>query len=536
MNTVGLNASRKAWRKHEDTNMEPSTEGAAEKTTPVEDSTPTDNQKSLSWAAFHASQRPSSGDPIATISLMPLLHENAHSTSLIKHVMDLMKGVTGFLNGKQIPVLAMDQPLYALAKAIQWNWPQEYGEKKFVVMMGGFHVEQAALKTLGDLLSGSGWVSAITAAGVASPGVAESFIKASHVTKTRHAHQVTAAALYILLCNAYEKYCDSIPEPRLSFEEWKLDVGRKQPQFAYWMLVLELELTLLQFVRSVRTGDFNLYLQSLSQLLPWFFALDHPNYARWLSVHVRDLTMLETTHPSIFVEFWAGGFVARKTHRSFSAIALDQAHEQCNAVVKGEGGAVGLTNDPNALRRWMVAGPEISRMVGEFEKHAFGGTDSGADHHERHPSFQVQFSTQVRELVNTMEDMGNPFIEDSGHLFAIDTKDIMSEDVVTTVRTIAGLGQEQYNNFINERFLKGEKPISEPIRRNKFALFSNQKPRSIKSTSIGVLKCDLALFARLYIACQTRQVYVHIVSLKQSGAYNLKLLFDLVISCNLIIS
>ena len=44
-------------------------------------------------------------------------------------------------------------------------------------------------------------------------------------------------------------------------------------------------------------------------------------------------------------------------------MALDQAQEQLNALVKGEGGAVGLAENAAALRRWMVAGSEISRMI-----------------------------------------------------------------------------------------------------------------------------------------------------------------------------
>lgn len=56
-----------------------------------------------------------------------------------------------------------------------------------------------------------------------------------------------------------------------------------------------------------------------------------------------------------------------KMKKLFSSVALDQAHEQVNAVVKGEGGAVGLTENPSALRRWMIAGPEVARMVQEFE-------------------------------------------------------------------------------------------------------------------------------------------------------------------------
>ena len=42
-------------------------------------------------------------------------------------------------------------------------------------------------------------------------------------------------------------------------------------------------------------------------------------------------------------------------------------HEQNNAAIKGDGGAVGLTQSPDGLRRWMVAGPEIVRMTAEFE-------------------------------------------------------------------------------------------------------------------------------------------------------------------------
>ena len=49
----------------------------------------------------------------------------------------------------QTPVVTFDQPLFALAKQIQWKWPQEYGEQKFVVVFGGLHIEIAALKTVG---------------------------------------------------------------------------------------------------------------------------------------------------------------------------------------------------------------------------------------------------------------------------------------------------------------------------------------------------------------------------------------------------
>jgi len=48
--------------------------------------------------------------------------------------------------------MACDQPLYALAKNIQWILPERYGENLTVVMFGGLHIEIAALRTIGDWL------------------------------------------------------------------------------------------------------------------------------------------------------------------------------------------------------------------------------------------------------------------------------------------------------------------------------------------------------------------------------------------------
>jgi len=130
--------------------------------------------------------------------------------------------------------------------------------------------------------------------------------------------------------------------------------------------ILNFEILVLSFIRSLRESDFELYKETLSSLIPYSFGLDHVNYSRWLPIHLRDMVSLESKHPGIYREFAKGNFTIRKSTRVFSNMAIDQAHEQSNAVVKGDGGAIGLTEDSAALRRWMVAGPEISRLVGEF--------------------------------------------------------------------------------------------------------------------------------------------------------------------------
>ncbi len=49
-----------------------------------------------------------------------------------------------------------------------------------------------------------------------------------------------------------------------------------------------------------------------------------------------------------------GEVCSQKSKRSFSAIVIDQTHEHNNnAIVKGDGGAIGLTENSAALHRWM---------------------------------------------------------------------------------------------------------------------------------------------------------------------------------------
>ena len=76
--------------------------------------------------------------------------------------MNIVKETTEFLNPGQIPVICMDQPLFALANQIQWANPHVFGEDKFIVMMGDLHIEMDALKVVGHWLKCSGWDKYVT--------------------------------------------------------------------------------------------------------------------------------------------------------------------------------------------------------------------------------------------------------------------------------------------------------------------------------------------------------------------------------------
>ena len=157
----------------------------------------------VTWTAFHASNQEGTSNIPTPVALMPLFRDASHSFAMIMHCMKTNKAATEFLNPGQTPVLTMDQPLYAIGKQIQWKFPEVYGEDRYVMMLGPLNIEMAGLKVIGDLLEGSGWCSALAQADVANEGTSDSFIKASHVAKTRRAHQVTAASLFMLQERAF---------------------------------------------------------------------------------------------------------------------------------------------------------------------------------------------------------------------------------------------------------------------------------------------------------------------------------------------
>lgn len=143
------------------------------------------SEDKIAWSAYHSAYQSVTKDPPAVSALLPLFYEKAATPAMIKHGMDVLKQAITFLNPPQIPVIALDQPLFALAKMVQWRWPGTHGEDKYVVMFGGLHLEMALWNTLGDLLESSGWTAALVEAEIASSGVADSFLTASHLTRTR---------------------------------------------------------------------------------------------------------------------------------------------------------------------------------------------------------------------------------------------------------------------------------------------------------------------------------------------------------------
>ena len=96
------------------------------------------DDRKISWSAFHQERLINKRDScrISTSTLLLLINESINSPAMVAHCMRVIRKLIQHLNPTQIPVITGDQPVYALMKQVQWQFPNEFREEHFFVGMG----------------------------------------------------------------------------------------------------------------------------------------------------------------------------------------------------------------------------------------------------------------------------------------------------------------------------------------------------------------------------------------------------------------
>ena len=118
-------------------------------------------------------------------------------------------------------------------------------------------------------------------------------------------------------------------------------------------------------------------------------------------------------------------------------------------ILQAHGGAVGLYEDPEALTLFMLAGPDIVRVVKEFETINYPPSKSIAHNEEGH-SMQVKFRKDVLTFVEVVEQIGNPFLSINDELVALDTQIVMEPAVANSMAQIQDLGKVLHAAYVTE--------------------------------------------------------------------------------------
>ena len=72
----------------------------------------------------------------------------------------------------------------------------------------------------------------------------------------------------------------------------------------FWLTYLDLCELLLNFIFATRSGNWELYLACIEEVITWAFAHDRHKYARSLLPFLNDFRDLPATFPELYTAFW----------------------------------------------------------------------------------------------------------------------------------------------------------------------------------------------------------------------------------------
>ena len=137
------------------------------------------------------------------------------------------------------------------------------------------------------------------------------------------------------------------------------------------------QVTLMQeFVCAERTGNWNLHLKTICEMIPHFNAAGHLAYVKYSHLYLQQMSQLETKMtPSELERFTSkGNFTIRRSDKMWAGVWTDITLEQVlMPTMKTAGGLThgwGLTD--SALNRWVQDMLGRAELIHDFEK--FCGT------------------------------------------------------------------------------------------------------------------------------------------------------------------
>ena len=90
---------------------------------------------------------------------------------------------------------------------------------------------------------------------------------------------------------------------KLEQEKQRNDISRTSCLWLQYMKMIDI---LKRFLRAEKTGNWNLHLATVQEMLPYFAVAGHNLYARTTFLYLQQMASLPTDHPDIYTAFMDG--------------------------------------------------------------------------------------------------------------------------------------------------------------------------------------------------------------------------------------
>ena len=449
----------------------------------------------------------------------------AHELGTLNTVLQRCISIADHL-GHDYIVLTVDQALYC--KLLELKWSNEIYQRRIVLKMGGLHIAMNFQKAIGQHMSGCGIEELWIESGHLAEGPVQLVLQGKRYAKAMRAHKLTYQALWQILVPILRTWLRS-NHPFLADEidkatdnplklaellasdnfQGQLDNFTKSRSgddvnFAFWIEYMHMVSILLCFTRSLRDGKWELYCDSVCEMLPYLRRYDHLNYAKSVTAYIIEMNQLPA---EIRCQFLQGDFVVKRSRGRFNQVDPDHAQEWLVGTGKDSGGIVGITNQPSALQRWSLSfhwRTDIAQKTFEM----FGITPEVGSRNESKPGRKKKDTDDEMAIKATLIRFNvlSETASTTTSLVNIATKDVATDSIKESLLTARSLGLSQIEKFIEERLtmtadMPSKVKFHAPMKKNQPETFKSlYKPVKVVEEHKKLAKMDRHIMQRLIAA------------------------------------
>lgn len=154
----------------------------------------------------------------------------------------------------------------------------------------------------------------------------------------------------------------------------------------------------------------------------------------------------------------------------------------------------------------MLYGPELSTALREFEER-FGNICEEESHHDTSITSQQHFQVDVRNLVEVMRALGNPFCHSTKELLTLHTKVHQEDCVIECIKVLEKNGKDACEAYTNEVLVNRRRSINQPIKRQKLSLFG--ATQDCEKIVVKTVPNAENLLSKLLAIQKTRSMHMH---------------------------
>ena len=485
-----------------------------------------------------------------TVGYLPTVNAPATQMSTVNEVLNQSVSIMRSLQLNNI-VCVFDQALYAKAAEITWKHHEKF--KSIILRLGVFHTTCAFLATIGKRFQDAGLRDLCVEAGVIADGSVAGVLDGRKYNRSIRMHKLLYEAFMRLAwkgflpwlaehhkdelgclhetLEAVSQLCENISPAALQ----KLLKNKSCSQIlklfgvyldylrhgngslsTFWMSYVDMVEILLGLLRASREGNWLLHLASIRKIIPWCFAYDRQNYARYLPYYYAQMSRLAIDHPDVHAHFMNGGFsVQLDRNNPFGRIPVDQTIEETvNKDTQTPGGTKGFSLKPAAVSRYYLTAEyrcsylrQLRDMVGH-----------DCSDKVNHPDLQMprirKDEADVNAFMDLMENSWvNPFNEGQTDLINLSTGIAAPANVARNLLQASQVGEQAYETFKKDRLENGgpATKFHDVMKKQNLKTFADitKKRRTEKTQGKQiVLKADRNLFGHMILIAQSRQLQI----------------------------